>query len=43
VAAAHMARFSISSQLALDSVADIQAQVALYSPIRWKVEGRFVP
>jgi hypothetical protein len=43
VAAAHMARFSISSQLALDSVADIQAQAALYSPIRWKVNGQMVP
>lgn len=43
VAAAHMARYSIGSELALQSVADIQAQAALYAPARWKIDGQLLP
>jgi hypothetical protein len=43
VAAAHMARFSIGSALALQSVQDLQAQAALYTPLRWTIAGQLVP
>ena len=43
VAAAHMARYSIGSELALQGVQDIRAQAALYAPARWKIDGQLLP
>jgi hypothetical protein len=43
VAAAHMAKFSIGSELALQAIGDIQAQVARYAPLSWKVGNQQIP
>lgn len=43
VSAAHMFQYQISSKLALDNIADIQARVAKHQPINWTLGQRVYP
>ncbi len=42
-AAAHMARWGLSSRGALGAIADIQAVVKARTPIDWTIEGKRYP
>jgi hypothetical protein len=42
-AAAHMARWALSSQGALDAIDDIQALARARTPIDWTIQGAKIP